>query len=126
MAHSNQSMLGSFKNLNIITGLALAAFLALGFWVTGLAGEAVDLLDANPVAALVASLITLIVLFASSNTRSMERYHPAEMALVFLAIGLMVCLQFLTSFGEFVASAQPITGGVIMLLMLIAGLIVGK
>lgn len=126
MTHSSRSMLGSFRSLNLITSTFLTLFAAFGLYVSGLAQQALDFLDAHPIVSLVGSLVCLIVIFFSSNSRSVDDYHPAEAAILFAAIALMIAMQWLASFAEFIASTQPVSGGILLLVMLVAAAIVGK
>jgi len=126
MTHANRSMIASFRSLNLITSAFLTVFAGLGLYVSGLAQEAIDFLDTYPFVSVVASLICLLVIFASSNNRNPEDYHPAEAAIVFGAVGLMLALQWLGSFADFIASAQPVSGLFVLFVMLVAAAIGGK
>ncbi|AGN02674.1 hypothetical protein L593_13675 [Salinarchaeum sp. Harcht-Bsk1] len=126
MAHANRSMVAAFGQLNVLTTLFMLVFAVLTFVVTGLASEAITFLEAHPAITVVASLVCLVVIFASSNTRSPEYYHWAEMGIVFASIGLMIASAFLAEFAAFVATYQPVTGGIISLVALVAAAITGR
>lgn len=126
MTHANAGLIESFRRLNIITGLFLTVFILLGIWLSGLGQAALEALDGNPLIGMIVTLLCLVVIFASSSTRSPDRYHYAEMFVVFLGLGLMFAMQFIATFADFVASTQPVSGTIVLIVMVLAGLIIGK
>ncbi|MCL9812513.1 hypothetical protein [Natranaeroarchaeum aerophilus] len=133
MAHSNSwNPAHAFASVNWMAGVALALFTFLSAVQTGVAGWLIDLMYHNPLIPVTLSLLALIVVFMSSNTRDPSDFHPSEVGVVLLAILLCLAHGFVAPFRDFVTDPAlqphgvPIVGFVLLLVMLGAGFIVSK
>ena len=117
------SFVESMKRINVLTSLAGIAFGFFGLVMTGLLSEIVELVNTHAMVPLVGSLVSLLVIWASSSTRDPSWYHPAELSIVGTTVALMLVHTFWTPLQNFVAQNNPVTGVVVFLLMLTAGAI---
>ena len=109
-----------------MTALAMMVFAVMGLIMTGLAGQAVELMEQHQFLPLAASLGALAVIFASSGTRDFRYYHPVESIIVGLTGLAMLAHAFLTDFQDFLASYDPWGAVVLLLLMVVTSAILAR
>lgn len=114
----------SMQRINIVSSAFASLFAFLGLLMTGWLERAVELAQTYSYVPVIAALVSLLIMWASSNTRDPSYYHPAELGIVGGVVGLMLGHAFWPPLAEFVTANNPITGGIMLLLMIVAGAIV--
>jgi len=120
---SRLSFMESMKRINVLTSLAGIAFGFFGLVMTGLLDQIITLVRAHAMIPLVGSLVSLLVIWASSSTRDPSWYHPAELGIVGSTTALMILHTFWIPLQDFVTQHNPATGAAVFVLMLVSGAI---
>ncbi|PSQ31651.1 hypothetical protein BRD16_01700 [Halobacteriales archaeon SW_6_65_46] len=125
-SYRRSSLWQAFSNLNVVTAFAMILFAISGLIMTGLAGSIINVLETHQFAPLMVSVFALMVVFASSGTRDVRYYHPAETAFVGVTVVVMFAHAFLTQVSEFIISNNPISGAAVFVLLIATSAIVGR
>lgn len=127
MARNNRrSTWDAFQSINLISAIAMMVFAISGFVMTGIAGTVIDYLHTYQFLPLGMSFGAIALAFMTSDTRDPRYYHPAESAFVVGTMALMGAHAFMTEVQDFVAQHNPISGAVVIVVMVIASAIVSR
>lgn len=126
MSYQNGSIWAAFSKLNVVTAFAMIVFAISGLIMTGLASTIIDLLETHTMAPLLVSVFSLMIIFASSGTRDVRYYHPAESLFVGGVVVVMFSHAFVPQVSDFVAANNPISGAGVFVLLVAASAIVGR
>lgn len=115
--------------LDLITSAALMVLAVLGLVVTGLLSELVDLLETYPSLPFVATLITLVAIFLTSETRDPSRYALWEKVLVFGSAALIADHSYQAELGyvdQYFGAYDPWTQVALLIVLIVAGAVLAK
>jgi len=124
MSYGGPSFIDSFKRLNLLTSAFAIVFAFTGLVMTGLLDTVLSLIESHKMVPLIVALVSLLIMWASSNTRDPSYYHPAELGVIGAVVALMIMMIYWPPMSDLVTSNQPWTGVGVMGLMVVAGAIV--
>lgn len=116
----------SLNRLNIIVAVSLTAFAVMSLIQLGLMGSLISFMETYPTVPLTGSMVAMVVLLLSGDTRSPDHYHELEIVLVAIVTILMFAVTYLDAFRTFVMNNSPFAGIVLFLLTMFGGAILGR
>lgn len=122
----NRSTWDAFQSINLISAIAMMVFAISGFVITGIAGTVVDYLHTYQFLPLGLSFGALALAFMTSDTRDPRYYHPAESGFVVATMAFMAIHAFMTEVQDLVAQYNPVSGLLVIAVMVIASAIVSR
>ena len=125
MGH-NMTAWESLNRLNIIVAVSLTTFAVFSLIQLGLMGQLIDFMEQYPTIPLSGSLIAMVILLLSGDTRSPDHYHELEIALVAFVVVLMFAATYVTAFSDFIAANSPFAGIVVFAVTMFGGAILGR
>ncbi|WP_135365889.1 hypothetical protein [Halosimplex halophilum] len=120
------SALDAYRELNIVTALALMGFAVVGLVQTGLMLDIVELLTQYKFLTLAVSFAAFAVIFASSDTRNPDNYHVVELLTIAVTSIVMIAHAAFVEVQNLVSNLDPFASIVVMILMVVTGAILGK
>lgn len=121
-----ESWIESFKQMNIMTALALAMFTVTGLVMTELAQLVIDYLTTYRFLPFGVTMMSAAMIFASSGTRDARHYHPVEWAVVGMTGVLVVGNAFLVEVQDVITNNEPWGAIIVMVLMVVAAAILAR
>lgn len=124
--HNSSSFLDALKRTNPIATSLIGLFGLIAFIQYNMMAHIVEFASREPWMPFLASMTVFVLIFVMSGTRDPSDYHPGESVSVMVYVLASALVTFSDRAADFLASHDPVSGAVMVLLGLVVAAVLSR